>query len=43
MGLLAMLFLGSIMYVAINGVASIQVSYASFDKEMGPAAQQKKQ
>jgi len=30
----------SILYVAISGVASLQVSYAAFDKEVG-AAQKK--
>ena len=43
MGLLAMFFLSAIMYVAIKGVASVQVSYGAFEKENGPAAQQKKQ
>ena len=42
MGLLVSFILISILYVAINGVASLQVSYAAFDKEMGPT-QQKKQ
>lgn len=32
-----------ILYVAISGVASLQVSYAAFDKEMGPATQKKQQ
>lgn len=42
MGLLVSLLLLSILYVAISGVASLQVSYAAFDKENGPAAQQRK-
>ena len=43
MGFLAGLLLLSILYVAISGVASLQVSYAAFDKEQGPAAQKKQQ
>ncbi|KAK0516786.1 hypothetical protein JMJ35_001389 [Cladonia borealis] len=41
MGLLVSFILVSILYVGISGVASLQVSYAAFDKEMGPAAQKK--
>jgi len=41
MGLLVSFILVSILYVGINGVASLQVSYAAFDKEMGPPAQKK--
>jgi hypothetical protein len=41
MGLLVSILLLSILYVAIRGVSSLQVSYAAFDKEMGPAAQKK--
>ena len=41
MGLLVAFILISILYVGISGVASLQVSYAAFDKEMGPAAQKK--
>ncbi|KAL6716203.1 hypothetical protein ACLMJK_005769 [Lecanora helva] len=41
MGLLVAVLLISILYVGINGVASLQVSYSAFDKEMGPAAQKK--
>lgn len=41
MGLLVSFILLSILYVGINGVASLQVSYAAFDKEMGPATQKK--
>ena len=43
MGLVVALILLSILYVAMSGVASLQVSYAAFDKEMGPAAQKKQQ
>ena len=41
MGLLVSVILLSILYVGISAVASLQVSYAAFDKEMGPAAQKK--
>ena len=41
MGLLTSFLLLMILYVGITGVASLQVSYAAFDKEMGPAAQKK--
>lgn len=40
--LVGLLLLG-ILYVAVSGVGSLQVSYAAFDKEMGPAAQKKQQ
>jgi len=43
MGLMVGLLLFLILYVAISGVAGLQVSYAAFDKEMGPAAQKKAQ
>ncbi|KAI9875445.1 MAG: hypothetical protein M1830_008470 [Pleopsidium flavum] len=43
MGLLVGFLLLSILYVAISGVASLQVSYAAFDKEMGPSGQKKQQ
>ncbi|MCJ1414700.1 hypothetical protein MMC32_001027 [Xylographa parallela] len=41
MGLFAGSILLSILYVAISVVSSLEVSYASFDKENGPAAQKK--
>jgi hypothetical protein len=41
MGLLVSFLLLSILYVAISGVASLQVTYAAFDKENGPAGQRK--
>ena len=41
MGLVVGVILLSILYVGITGVASLQVSYAAFDKEMGPAAHKK--
>lgn len=43
MGFLVGFILLSIMYVALSGLASLQVSYAAFDKEMGPKAQAQKQ
>ncbi|ERF68090.1 hypothetical protein EPUS_06901 [Endocarpon pusillum Z07020] len=43
MGLLVSFLLLSILYVAISGVASLQVSYAAFDKENGPSGQKKVQ
>ena len=43
MGLLVSSILISILYVGISGIASLQVSYASFDRENGPAAQKQKQ
>lgn len=43
MGLIVGLLLFSILYVGISAVSSLQVSYAAFDKEMGPAAQKKQQ
>ena len=43
MGLLVAFILLSILYVGVSAVASLQVSYAAFDKEMGPAAQKKQQ
>ncbi|KAF8252623.1 BIG1-domain-containing protein [Wilcoxina mikolae CBS 423.85] len=43
MGYLAFFLLISILYVGLSAVSSIQVSYGSFDKEMGPAAQKKQQ
>jgi Na+-transporting methylmalonyl-CoA/oxaloacetate decarboxylase gamma subunit len=41
MGLLVSILLLSILYVAVRGVSSLQVSYAAFDKEMGPGTQKK--
>jgi hypothetical protein len=43
MGLLVGIILLSILYVGINAVSSLQVSYGAFDKEMGPAAHKKQQ
>ena len=41
MGLFVAFILVSILYVGISAVASLQVSYAAFEKEMGPSAQKK--
>ena len=43
MGLLVGTILIAILSVGISAVSSLQVSYAAFDKEMGPAAQKKQQ
>jgi Na+-transporting methylmalonyl-CoA/oxaloacetate decarboxylase gamma subunit len=43
MGLIVSFILLSILYVAVSGVSSLQVSYAAFDKENGPSAQKKAQ
>ncbi len=42
MGLLVGILLLSILYVGLSGLSSLQVSYAAFDKEMGPKAQGQK-
>ena len=41
MGVFVAILLGSILYVGISGVASLEVSYQAFSKEMGPSAQKK--
>ena len=41
MGILTSLILLSILYVAISSVASLQITYAAFDKETSPAMQSK--
>ena len=43
MGLLVGLILVSILWVGISAVSSLKVSYAAFEKDMGPAAQKKVQ
>lgn len=43
MGLLAALFFLSILYVGIYALGSLEVSYAAFEKEMGPTVQKKQQ
>lgn len=43
MGILVAILLFSILYVGVSAVASLQVSYFAFSKEMGPAAQKKQQ
>lgn len=43
MGLVSLVVLMSILYAGISAVASLEVPYGAFDKEMGPAAQKKQQ
>ncbi|KAF3760271.1 BIG1-domain-containing protein [Cryphonectria parasitica EP155] len=43
MGFVAVFLMLAMLYVGLNAVASLQVSYGAFDKEMGPAAQKKTQ
>ncbi|KAI1818042.1 BIG1-domain-containing protein [Poronia punctata] len=43
MALIALIILMSILYVGISAVASLQVPYGAFEKDMGPAAQKKQQ
>ncbi|KAK2755498.1 hypothetical protein FQN54_006435 [Arachnomyces sp. PD_36] len=43
MGLLAAFFFFSILYVGISAIGSLEVSYAAFDKEMGPTVSKKQQ
>ncbi|KAL8811297.1 MAG: hypothetical protein Q9200_001908 [Gallowayella weberi] len=43
MGILISLPLFFILYVGVSAVGSLQVSYAAFEKEMGPAAAKKQQ
>lgn len=43
MGIVVAIILLSILGVGIRGLASLEVSYGAFDKEMGPAAQKKQQ
>jgi hypothetical protein len=43
MGFLVGFILLSILYVAVSGVAGMQISYAAFDKESGQLAQKKSQ
>lgn len=43
MGLVALAVILSILGAGISALASLDVSYGAFDKEMGPAAQKKQQ
>lgn len=43
MGFTAGIILLLILYVGISGLASLQVSYAAFEKESGPLAGKKSQ
>ena len=40
-GLLVVLPMFSILYIALSAIAGLKVSYHAFSKEMGPAAQKK--
>ncbi|KAI1335199.1 ER protein BIG1 [Xylariaceae sp. FL0016] len=42
-GLIATIVLMSILYAGVSAVASLDVSYGAFDKDMGPSAQKKQQ
>lgn len=41
MSLITLILLLSILGVGIRALASLEVSYGAFDKDMGPAAQKK--
>lgn len=41
MGFLGAIIMLAMLYVGLSAVASLQVSYGAFEKEMGPAAQRK--
>jgi hypothetical protein len=41
MGIITAIVLISILGVGIRALASLEVSYGAFEKEMGPAAQKK--
>lgn len=43
MGFIAVLIMLAMLWAGLSAVASLQVSYGAFDKEMGPAAQKKQQ
>jgi hypothetical protein len=43
MGLVAALLLGSILYVGVSAIASLEIPIMAFSKEMGPSAQKKQQ
>lgn len=43
MGLMVTLLLLAVLSVGIRGIAGLEVSYAAFEKEMGPAAHKKVQ
>lgn len=43
MGFFVGILLLSILYVGVSGLAGLQVSYAAFDKDTGPASQKKQQ
>ena len=43
MGLIALLLMLLILTAGLRSLASLEVSYGAFEKEMGPAAQKKQQ
>ena len=43
MGIFVGILLLMILYIGLNAISSLQVSYFAFSKEMGPAAQKKQQ
>lgn len=43
MAFIAAIVMFAMLYVGLSAVASLEVSYGAFDKEMGPAAQKKAQ
>jgi hypothetical protein len=43
MGLIALLLILLILSAGLKSLASLEVSYGAFEKEMGPAAQKKQQ
>lgn len=43
MGFLGAVIMFAMLWAGLSAVASLQVSYGAFDKEMGPAAQKKAQ
>jgi hypothetical protein len=43
MGIIAAIVLFSLLGVGLRALASLEVSYGAFEKDMGPAAQKKQQ
>jgi hypothetical protein len=41
MGLLVALVLGSILFVGLSALSSLEVSYGAFEKDMGPTGHKK--
>jgi hypothetical protein len=42
MGFITMVFLFTIIFVAVRAIAGLEVTYGAFEKQMGPNSQQKK-